>query len=110
MADPEDGLNGAPWYVRFLVRVGVPTAFASVLLWFLLSNVTGDLAVLATTQLDIIKNQVTIMETQARVVQLQIDHQDTDATMIQVLQALCFNSAENQTARDRCAIAFTAGR
>ena len=64
----EDGLNGSPWYIKVLIRVGMPTAFASVLLWFLITNVTGKLTSIDDTQMQLINNTTIITQNQARII------------------------------------------
>lgn len=104
--DETDGLANAPWYVRFAVRVGVPTAFASVLLWFLLSNVTGTLAELRASQLQIVANQAIIIQAQFKVVELIADHDLVAQRTLMMSQALCYNAAVGSVAVDRCTMAL----
>ena len=98
-----DGLDNAPWYVAFLMRVGVPTAFASVLLWFLLTDVTGALAEMTANQATIIHNQGLLIETQRQVTMLIGTHEQTSDALVRTLNALCFNSAQgSREAQTRC--------
>ncbi len=102
-----DGLRNAPWYISFLIRVGVPTSFASVLLWFLLTNVTGALnyhgeilQMLASTDQTVVRNQETITK------MLSEQSRTTEAT-IRFLSVMCYNSAQTDVERERCSNAIT---
>ena len=102
MRDDEDGLHGAPWYVRAFIRVGLPTAFASALLWFLLTNVTGTLVQVSMMQTELTKSNAIIIENQSRIVQLLVEQSQVGEATANLLTALCYNIAENDVARARC--------
>jgi hypothetical protein len=97
-----DGLQGAPWYIQFAVRVGVPTAFASVLLWYLLTNVTGALNTVQNSQITLQQTQGTVIQNQARIIELLNESRQDSLQSREVLQAMCVNSARNETERNRC--------
>lgn len=98
----EDGLNGSPWYVRAVVRVGVPTAFASLLLWFLLSNVTGVLNSLLARQGTAEQNTVLVLQNQSTIISLLAAHEGATMQMTRYLQALCLNVSTTEGQRQRC--------
>ena len=101
-----DGLANAPWYVQFFIRVGVPTGFAAVLLWFLLTNVTATLATNTANQSTIVVNQQKIIELQKNVVHLLQTHDLSSAQSTKFLSAMCYNMAVTADARQRCQDAF----
>lgn len=65
-----DGLSHAPWWAQFIVRVGISTAFAAALLWFLLTSVSGAMAPLAAAQVQSAIGQVEIVK------EPRADHRD----------------------------------
>jgi hypothetical protein len=106
MADNEDGLNAAPWYIAFFVRVGLPTAFAAVLLWFLLTNVTKTLSDIHGDTMALAHNDTMIVQNQKQIIQLLVDHASSVKANTGVLVALCINQAKDETTRNRCAEAM----
>lgn len=97
-----DGLTTAPWYIQFFVRVGMPTAFASILLWFLLTNVTGTLTELKNSQVVVQQTQNQIIVNQGRIIELLVDAHRDGLRSQEVLTALCINSANSEPERTRC--------
>ena len=88
----------------------MPTAFASVLLWYLLTNVTTTLDSLQDTQLQLVAADVKIVENQGRIIDLLLEHSENDSMTSMLLQAMCINAAESQSARDRCTEALRFSR
>lgn len=99
----EDGLEGSPWYVRAFVRVGVPTAFAGLLLWFLLTNVTGNVQSVSAMQLKLAENDGQIIATQQRIIEMLITADRERRTQSEVIEAICFNLSRTELDRQRCA-------
>lgn len=105
-----DGLDGAPWYVKVLIRVGVPTALASVLLWFLITNVTDTLKDMSGAQVQLNKSDAIIVGNQERIINLLAQQADDQRRNAAVLSALCYNLSDTIADRERCAMALTSGR
>ncbi len=103
----EDGIDGSPWYVRAFIRVGMPTAFASAMLWFLLTNVTGNIAEVRSSNITIIGNQSKIIDNQGKIIELMKDHSISSDVTARFLAALCYNVATTPEQRVRCADAVT---
>lgn len=105
MAD-DDGIDTAPWYVRFFVRVGLPTAFASILLWYLLTNVTGNLDGMRATLLQLSANQSLIVGNQMKIIELVSAQGEVARLNARALEALCLNMARSDAERARCSSAI----
>lgn len=102
MAENQDGLSTAPWYIAFFVRVGLPTAFAAVLLWFLMTNVTRTLADLHLETTHLSSNDTLIIQNQKEVTELLIQYAREMNANHHVLLAMCVNVARDEAARARC--------
>lgn len=113
-----DGLSDAPWYVRAFVRVGLPTAAAAGLMWFVLHDVgrTLDAQQVAAQQMviaishmadndrTIVDNQHIIIATQNSMVALLQDH--THESSILNAYVVCISSASTESERRYCANAM----
>lgn len=102
----EDGLDGAPWWVRTFVRVGAPTALMSVLIWFLMTDITGSQTRLETATAEIVRINATVIENQRRIMELLTEAKAEDAKVGMVLLAMCYNQTTNQVEVQRCTDAF----
>lgn len=102
----EDGLEGSPWYVRAFVRVGMPTAFASMLLWFLITNITGTLASHGDQLMQVLETQTTVVSNQAKIIELLMQHAQDEMTSRNLLLAMCYNTSSTDAQRERCTAAF----
>lgn len=104
-----DGLEDAPWWVRSGIRVGVPTVFAIILLWFVLGQVstvlTGlqqTLQTLAGAEATIISNQSLIIQNQASIIHIMQDHENSSTTLQKLV--VCLGMARSDTDRNRCLV------
>ena len=108
MADPVVTSNGTgPWYVQFIRREGISTAFAAILLAFVLTSVFKSLQTSAAADIAVTQSHTIILEMQARILQILNDHNEVTQETTRVLQALCYNSASTPLEVQRCTMAFT---
>lgn len=99
----DDGLERAPWYVRAFVRIGMPTSFAAILLWYLLTNVTGLLQQSKESALRIESTQSTIISNQQKIIELlAVAERNTSVLNYRWLAAVCYNTAQTDAERVRC--------
>ena len=94
-AKDDDGMDKAPWYVRAFIRVGVPTAFSAILLWYFLSNVTGRLESVIIGQQRDRETSAIIVQNQARIIELLASNAQNVQANARLLTALCINSARS---------------
>jgi hypothetical protein len=86
-----DGLSDAPWWARFTVRVGVPSAIAVGLVLFLMNLLRGDVAATKQTSAD------TLTALRAHIEHMQEQDVSSNAARVQqtqILQVICLNMAQ----------------
>lgn len=98
-----------PWYLRFIIQVGVPAAIACGLTFFLTWVVSRDMQDLRRSQqqiLEMVQQQqgidVTIVENQKAIIRLVNDHAHATERNGQTLFAICINLAKGDEERRRC--------
>lgn len=84
--------DNSPWYISAILRVGVPSAIALFLIWFLTSEVKSDISV--------IKEAVKIHAEAAIHSAEGIREQNERLTYI--LQRICINGARTTEDRNNC--------
>lgn len=80
--------NQQPWWVSSIYKIGIPSAIALYLIWFLATQVRADL-----------------QEMKDTVKQHQIDSltmQDQNRKIYNVLQRICMNSSTTNQERNEC--------
>lgn len=93
--DEGDGLDTSPWWVKAVVRIGVPSAIACVLVWFLMNSVTSSLAAI---RADVQAQKVT-METTAASLTRQ---ESANGELLSYMRMICVNTSKNDSDRSSC--------
>jgi hypothetical protein len=93
-----DGLHSAPWQVRTAIRLGLPTALAIVLLYFILHSVGDALTTLSANDKAIVANQAAIIE---------VLHEHQAATLTFDRSMVCLVTAKTDDQRLSCMTATT---
>lgn len=99
----------APWYVRFIAQVGVPSAIALGLTVYLTMLLSGTLEHLQSATgeqtkaiAQIVNSQEVIVANQTRIIQIIADHEGSQARMTTILLAICANTADTDAERREC--------
>lgn len=94
--------NGGPWWVNAILKLGVTTAIALGLVWFLSQEVKQSLDGINTSVSDhataaaVQNTNLALHEQQTEEVRLRLSQ------ILQVLQASCVNAARDNGARSLC--------
>lgn len=87
--------DSLPWWVSAIYKVGVPTAIACYLVWFLTQRVQTDLDA-ATQQLN---NMQTLM---AAHVTTQEQSLKVSQEILKAMRKICVNTSDTKADRDEC--------
>ena len=101
-----NSIQGAPWLANFIVRVGVSTAFAAVLLWFMLTRVSTALVVLSDLADKQQQASLAILANQMKMTELMMQRARVSDSNTRFLQVVCFNTARTDEARRLCSQAL----
>jgi hypothetical protein len=77
-----------PWWVNAIYKVGVPTAIACYLVWFLTSRVQTNLDIIQIAITKHVSDQTTSME--------------YNRQALNILRTMCVNAAKTDDARTEC--------
>jgi hypothetical protein len=81
-------MDKVPWWVNAIYKVGVPTAIACYLVWFLTTKVQNNL--------EAIQSNV------AQHTQDTMQNSRTNRQILHMLQTICINEAQNASERNEC--------
>ena len=96
MTSRMEEMNGKlPAWARAIAYLGVPSAIALFLVYFITQQVSGDVRDLQQA----VQAEVAAV---ARVLSYQMDHSDDIDGMTRVLTRICVNTAETDSQRDEC--------
>jgi hypothetical protein len=80
--------SGVPWWVTSIYKVGVPTAIACYLVWFLTSRIQ--------TNLEAVQGSISLH------IQQQNEEHQTGKQMLQLLRVICAEGAQSSVERKAC--------
>lgn len=97
--DEQEGLNEAPWYVKVLVRVGLPTAIAVVMMLMVGKLFVGDIATIAKAATEtrrLVEDHITAMTRE------EVRAQESRLTIERYLRSVCISVAKTAGDRQGC--------
>lgn len=95
-------MNDAPWWAKFVYYVGLPSAVALFLVWFVTFSLDGDIKSLHVRATELEKNQEQMLEA-IRLHTVDNSYYMKEITSMKIiLQQICINSATTQQERNRC--------
>lgn len=99
-----------PWYVKFIVQVGVPAAIACGLTFYLTTILSGDMKELRARAVAQAADNTAIIAQGKALIDILAAHELAQARQTNVLLAMCSNQAKNQEDRQRCFLYSGQGR